>query len=167
MPEVDDFLPTARASAVHLEIRDTYRPDLELFHAWQRGHAPTERAAWWDEWFQTVAEATARGIVVRRARIVSEPITDYVRFEHAVTYRNLACGEQVRWLPRRLALDLAHPANDCWLVDGQILLIHHFSGDGDKIATEHVSDPAAVELYRTSFETIWQRAIAHEHYQPQ
>lgn len=62
-------------------------------------------------------KATARGVVVRRARIVSEPLSDYCRFEYDVTGPvNLAGGEEVRWLPRRRASDIALPGNDFWVL---------------------------------------------------
>ncbi|MFD3613332.1 DUF6879 family protein [Streptomyces atroolivaceus] len=38
----------------------------------------------------------ARGVKVCRARTVSEPGIDYIRFEHAITDANLCAGEQVR-----------------------------------------------------------------------
>jgi hypothetical protein len=73
----------------------------------------------------------ARGVVMRRARIVSEPVTDYIRWEHAVTPLNLDAGEQVRWLPRRHASDIPLPGNDFWLIDGRLAMFHFFTGDGD------------------------------------
>jgi hypothetical protein len=47
--------------------------------------------------------------------VVSEPVTDYIRFEHATTGSNLVVGEDVRWLPRHLATGLLLPANDYWV----------------------------------------------------
>jgi hypothetical protein len=69
-----------------------------------------------------VRHHVARGVKFRRARIVSEPVTDYIRFEHAITAGvNLAGGEQVRWLPRRRASDLCLPGNDFWPFDGRLV----------------------------------------------
>jgi hypothetical protein len=77
-----------------------------------------------------IADAVSRGVVVRRARIISEPVSEYIRWEHYVTRANIEAGEQVRWLPRRLASDLSLPGNDFWAFDAERLRIHHFSGDG-------------------------------------
>ncbi len=44
---------------------------------------------------------------------------------------NIAAGEQVRWLPRRRAVDLCLPVNDYWLFDNRLLRLHYFSGDGE------------------------------------
>jgi len=103
---------------------------------------------------------------MRRARIVSEPVTDYIRWEHAVTALNVGAGEQVRWLPRRHASDIALPGNDFWLIDGRLVMFHFFSGDGDWVApgSETTEDPAAVSLCASAFETVWARGIPHEKY---
>jgi len=88
------------------------------------------------------------GSKIRRARVVSEPVTEYIRFEHAITADlNVAAGEQVRWLPRRRASDLALPGSDFWLFDDQLIIFNHFAGDGswppDGFAT--TTDPAVVK----------------------
>jgi len=50
---------------------------------------------------------------VRQARIVSEPVTAYTRFLHdTATEPNIEAGEQIRWLPRKLASGIALPGND-------------------------------------------------------
>jgi hypothetical protein len=118
---IDDLCHAAAHSAVHLETRDSYMPADPDWLDWQAGRKfdPAER---WRGWFDLVAAAVARGVAVRRARIVSEPVSDYVRFEHEVTPGiNLAAGEQVRWLPRRRALDLMVPVCDLWLIDNRML----------------------------------------------
>jgi phytoene dehydrogenase-like protein len=52
--------------------------------------------------------------VVVEARIVSEPVTDYIKYEYDVTAAyNLASGEQVRWLPRQQTAGLLVPPSDC------------------------------------------------------
>ncbi len=166
--DVIDFLPAARRSAVHLESRDAYTPDSPRFLQWQHGQAPApeDRGAWWVDWHQAVAGAVARGVAVQRVRVVSEPLSEYVRFEHDVTYRNLAAGEEVRWLPRRRAIDLAIPSHDCWLVDDEILLVHHFAGNGDYLGTERLDEASAVRTYRDGIAQLWQRAIPHSEYRP-
>src|SRR5581483_7992998 len=107
----------ARVSAVHLEMRDVYAvaSEAERFAQWQRtGTIDVDQDAreHRQEWMNLVRELTARGVAVRRARIVSEPVTDYIRWEHAITPANLAAGERVSWLPRHRAADLALPGAD-------------------------------------------------------
>ncbi len=102
-----------------------------------------------------------------RARIVSEPVTDYIRFEDHVTAGNVAAGEQVRWLPRRRASDLALPGNDFWLFDDSFVAFLHFTGAGELSPEgdeERTTDPAVRRLCSTAFEAVWGRAVPHEEY---
>jgi hypothetical protein len=147
-------------------MRESYMPADPDWLDWQAGNRfdPAER---WRGWFDLIAAAVARGVAIRRARIVSEPVTDYVRFEYDVTPGiNLAAGEQVRWLPRRHALDLLVPVSDFWLIDDCVLAWNHFAGDGSWLATEPSGDPGLAKLCGSSFEAIWDRAIPHADYQP-
>ncbi|MFD7582754.1 DUF6879 family protein [Kitasatospora sp. NPDC059817] len=160
-------LAAAKISAVHLEMRDTYQPSDPEFIAWQQGKRldpAAERSSWWRPFLDVVAETTARGVAMRRARVVSEPVTDYIRYEYDVTFPNVRAGEQVRWLPRRQAADIALPGTDLWLFDGASVLFTYFSGVGEVVDREWRTEPAVVELVKSTFETVWERAIPHEEY---
>ena len=164
-PTFGELLGPCRRSAVHLEMRDVYYGTEKLVE-WQRGQRVdwADRDSWWGPFYQDVADAVARGVTVRRARIVSEPVTDYIRYEHYWTYANVAAGEQVRWLPRRHTTDLCLPGNDFWVFDADRIRIHHFSGDGDIIEREITDDGIAIEHCAAAFEAVWARAIPHEEY---
>jgi hypothetical protein len=159
-------MAACRHSAVHLEMRDGYMLDDPMFLAWQLGNVESSGRAE-SPWLKLMAATTGRGVQVRRARIVSEPVSEYVRFEYEVTDRhNVAMGEQVRWLPRRRATDLALPGNDFWLFDGRTLLLNHFNGDGDFVDHELIVAPEVVRLCATAFEAVWGRSVPHEEYEP-
>jgi hypothetical protein len=159
------FRSTARTAA-HLEMRDDYGGSSPAFAAW-RERRPYDRTGPDAAWHALVGSVTKRGATMRRARIISEPASDYIRFEHEVTpAANLAAGEQVRWLPRRKASDLALPGNDFWLFDGTAVLFNYFSGDGAAAGTELRDEPAVVKLCTAAFEAVWDRAVPHEDYRP-
>ncbi|MGI5143326.1 DUF6879 family protein [Streptomyces sp. CA-106110] len=166
IPEFAELIADCRRSAVHLEMRDVYfsNPRLE---AWQNGQGVDwdDRASWWRPYHQNIADAVARGVTVRRARIVSEPVTDYIRWEHYQTRANLEAGELVRWLPRHQAVDLLLPTNDYWVFDDRKVRVHHFSGDGHWAGKELVSDPHLVGIRQAAFEQVWERAIPHDEYE--
>ncbi|MEU7163664.1 DUF6879 family protein [Streptomyces morookaense] len=167
-PSFEELLRRAEESAVHLEMRDGYMLSDPAFIDWKAGMtiAPRER---WPQWFEWVGDARKRGVSVRRARIVSEPVSEYVRFEYEITKGlNIAAGEQVRWLPRRRATDLALPGNDFWLFDRKIVLINHFNGEGELAPDDEGirTEPEVVSLCAKAFETVWERAIPHEEYEP-
>ncbi|WP_200306472.1 DUF6879 family protein [Streptomyces adelaidensis] len=167
---VREGITKAQHSAVHLEMRDIYTPDDPEFARWRAGHQYDQDFAklpdWWWPWRDLVAETTARGVAMRRARIVSEPVTDYIRFEHDLTFANIAAGESVRWLPRRKAADIALPGTDLWMFDESSVLFTYFSGVGEVVDREWCTERATVELVSSAFEAVWERATPHEEYTP-
>jgi hypothetical protein len=109
----------------------------------------------------------ARGVRFRRARVVSEPLAPYIRFEHSMTdATNIDAGEDVRWLPRRFASDLCLPGNDFWLFDDRLIRFHLFSGEGEIVEDELCADPAVIRMCADAFERVWERAIPHASYRP-
>jgi hypothetical protein len=164
----DDPFEVCRFSAVHLELRDVYGVPGEaerfaLFQQTGRRDPALDQVAR-AGWMTTVRDMVARGVVVRRARVVSEPVSDYVRFEHAGTEDNLNAGELVRWLPRRQAADLMLPATDLWMWDNVAVQFTFFSGDGQVVDREWRTDAKTLDAVGAAFEAVWARAISHEQY---
>lgn len=174
MKQIDwaELIGSARVSAVHMEMRDSYavKQEAEEFERWRStGIAVTDLdSPGWADWSRIIRDAVSAGVVVRRVRIVSEPITEYARWLHATTGGNLASGELVRWLPRARASDLALPGNDFWVIDDHTVLFNHFTGDGDwaEEPFELRHEPAVIKLCSTAFDAAWERAVDHADYQP-
>lgn len=168
VPSFDELLDGAQHTAVHLEMRDTYGVSAEAddFARWKNsGERDTDPdSPYWAPWVALIKRTVARGVRVRRARIVSEPVSDYIRYEHASTQVNLDAGEQVRWLARRRASDIALPGNDFWLIDNRLIRWNHFTGDGRSAGGEISEDQAAAKLCAEAFEAVWSRGIPHADY---
>ncbi|MER6445453.1 DUF6879 family protein [Streptomyces venezuelae] len=168
VPDFADLLAGAQRSAVHLELRDAYSVgnETERFEAWRRGVRLDEgdQASWWRPWLDLVAATVERGVVMRRARVVSEPVSEYIRFEHSNAFTNVAAGEQLRWLPRARASALALPGNDFWLIDGCRVRFNVFSGDGEVVEPQYTEDAAVAQLCASGFEAVWDLGIPHEDY---
>jgi hypothetical protein len=164
LSQFTDLLAAAQRSAVHLEMRDAYDVGDPYFTAWAAGTS-FDRSERDQMWAGILAGPISRGVVMRRARIVSEPVTDYIRYEHAITDGcNIAAGEQVAWLPRRQASDLALPGNDFWLFDGATVVFNLFTGDGQWAGDEVSTGPAVAKLCAAAFEAVWERAVPHQEY---
>ncbi len=167
----DELMEAAQHSAVHLEMRDQYAvgDEADDFNTWFRdGRRDVDPASeYWAPWVDMIARAVGRGVTVRRARIVSEPVTDYIRYEHAGTVVNVAAGEQVRWLPRQRAADLMLPGADLWIFDGTQVLFNHFTGDGDWAdpPMELRTEPSIVKQCSDAFEAVWERGVPHDEYE--
>lgn len=166
--ERDNFFTTFKREALHLEMRDVYavKNEAERFARFlERGYRDHDLEA--EErrpWTTLVQDATAAGKVFRRARIISEPVTDYIRYEWEGTGSNVDAGEQVKWLPRRFASAIALPGNDFWLFDDSIVVFAVFAGEGDVFERQLTTDPAVVQLCRSAFEAVWSIAIPHGEY---
>lgn len=166
----DTYLAAYRHEAVHLEMRDIYSTDIEKdrFARW-RGHEsldPDEEVEWWRPWLALMKDNTGKGKTLRRLRIVSEPVTDYIRFEWLDAAMLVRAGEDVRWLPRRNTSALLLPGNDFWMFDGETVVFTNFSGNGLVLDHWLTTDPDIVGRCRSAFESAWALAIPHSQYQP-
>ncbi|MGW2794602.1 DUF6879 family protein [Streptomyces sp. NPDC001251] len=163
-----ELLGQTRRFALHLETRDSYAVPGESprFDAWLAGERTDweDRESWWSNWHTMVREATERGVAVRRARVIGEPASDYIRWEHFITYGNVACGEDVRWLPRRRASDLSLPGNDVWIFDDKVVQFNVFDGNSRWTHTDFSEDAAVIARCTAMFEAVWERAVPHDKY---
>jgi hypothetical protein len=166
----DQLLTTFRREAAHLEMRDIYATDIEKdrFQAWLCGETldPEAEAEWWRPWFELMQRNKQIGKTLRRLRIVSEPITDYIRFEWLDAAQLVRAGEDVRWLPRRNTSTLLLPGNDFWIFDRQTVAFTYFSGDGHVLDHQVTIAPEIVEVCAEAFEEAWRIAIPHDEYEP-
>ncbi|MFD3942997.1 DUF6879 family protein [Streptomyces sp. NPDC058579] len=171
VPTFEELLSSARHSAVHLEMRDTYMESDPSYVAWKAGvrNSAEDNDPELRPWLKWVRDATDRGVSVRRARVFSVPESDYVKFEHHVSEANIKAGEAIRWLPRRSATDIAFPGNDFWVFDNELVLVLHFDGNGECAPGEWIeltTDPVVRDLCMGSFEAVWNRATPHAEYRP-
>jgi hypothetical protein len=164
--ERDEFFTRFRHMALHLEMRDSYGTQVEKphLHKWERGEP--DDIEWLKPWFDTVRAGTQVGKVFRRVRIISEPITEYIRWEHMDAHLFVEAGEDIRWLPRRLVSPIAFPGNDFWMFDAEAVIFSVFSGNGDVIEWQLYTDAAVIQLCQSAFDAAWRLAIAHRDYQP-
>jgi hypothetical protein len=105
--------------------------------------------------------AQGQGWRFRRARIVSEPLANYIRFEYESARFNIAAGEEVRWLPRASAPGLLVPLCDYWVFDGRLVRFGLFAGGGRFTGHEMTAEPEAVRACAAAFEAVWERAVPH------
>ncbi|WP_033345449.1 DUF6879 family protein [Catenuloplanes japonicus] len=171
MPSISEaefgrLLETFGRESLHLEMRDAYGTETELPYmaAWSRGEP--DDLAWLAGWCDTLRAHTARGATVRRARIVSEPLSAYQRWSYSIAHPMVDAGEDIRWVPRWLVSSIGLPGNDFYLLDGRLVIFLLYTGDGLNAAFETSTDPGDVALCRSAFEAVWKVAIPHREYQP-
>jgi hypothetical protein len=162
--EFNDLFTSFQREALHLEMRDAYGTEVELPHLrkWLTGEP--DDTDWLQPWFDTVRAGTEAGKRFRRARIVSEPLSDYQRWVIKDTHLYVEAGEDIRWAPRRLVSTVALPGNDFWLFDDELVVFILFAGNGLVVNNLVTTDAAAIQLCRSSFETVWQLSIPNREY---
>jgi hypothetical protein len=164
--EFDALLTGFRSEAIHLETRDSYGTAVELPHLakWAAGE-PDDRC-WLQDWCTTLRAHVEAGRSVRRARIVSEPLSDYQRWSYSIAQPMVEAGEDIRWVPRRLVSSIAIPGNDYYLFDDRLAVFLIYAGNGLSVDKVTSTDPDDIRLCRTAFEAAWRVAIPHRGFEP-
>ncbi|MCD0448161.1 hypothetical protein LO762_02960 [Actinocorallia sp. API 0066] len=128
--ELHALFPAYRREALHLEMRDSYGTETELPHLARWAAGEPDDLAWLDPWCAMVREGRAAGKTLRRARVVSEPLSTYQRWAFDVAQPMADAGEDIRWIPRRRVSTALFPGNDFWLFDDELVVFLVFAGEG-------------------------------------
>ena len=164
--EFDKLLTTFEHQAIHLEMRDAYGTTVELPHMARWAAGEPDDLAWLDGWCDALRGHVKAGRSVRRARIVSEPLSDYQRWSYSIARPMLEAGEDIRWVPRRAVSSIALPGNDFYLLDDRLIVFLHYAGSGLAMDRVTSTDAGDISLCRTAFEAIWKVSIPHREYNP-
>ncbi|MFL1429347.1 MULTISPECIES: DUF6879 family protein [unclassified Nocardiopsis] len=158
-------------TAWKLEVRDLYNvaTEREEFEYWLRTGdlSLEEEHARTSAWHRNIRERTARGNRWKRVRFISEPLSDYIRWEHAATRYNQEAGEDIRWLPRHHPSVDEPPERDFWLFDDAWVCIIHFDEDGAPHRHEAIDSFAEVSRHCRWRDIAWRYAVPHAEYDPE
>ncbi|GAA0961299.1 DUF6879 family protein [Virgisporangium aurantiacum] len=161
-----EFQAAIRASrrAWHIEMSDTYNVEAEddPFARFLAGEH--DDYSWLGEWLGFIAEVTARGTVVQRARLVTLPHSDYTSWGLACAAALTRAGEDIRYLPREQALDIPFPKEDFWLFDDERIILSVFSDDGRQGGFASADDPGLLAQCQTVRNEVWARATPYSEY---
>jgi hypothetical protein len=163
--ELKSLFASFQREALHLEMRDSYGTATEIPHLvkWEAGEP--DDIDWLRPWFDTVRAGTQAGKVFRRARIVSEPISEYQKWVLKDSYLFVDAGEDTRRVPRRRISTVALPGNDFWLFDEHVVVFLIFAANGLVVDRQKTSDGTAIELCRAAFDAVWRLSIPDSEYQ--
>ncbi len=107
---------------------------------------------------------TRTGKAYRRARIVSEPISDYQKWVLKDSHLFVEAGEEIRWVPRNRVSTVALPGNDFWLFDDQVVVFLIFAASGLVVGRQKTTDRTAIALWRAAFDAVWKLSIPDSEY---
>jgi len=166
--QLNDLCRDISRSFVHLETRDAYGTEVELPHmaTWRRGEP--DDFAWLQWWLDMLRGHSAAGRSCRRARVVSEPLSDYQRWTMSHVSMFIEAGEQIRYVPRPRLTEVCLPGSgDFYVFDEQTVLFLHYAGDGTNASFELTDDPQVARVCTAAFEDVWKLTTPFVEYRPQ
>lgn len=122
-------------------------PDLSFMHGW----------------WATVEANVRAGKHYGRIRVLTEPLTDYLRFELSFTQQNVDAGEDIRVMPLDRARELDLLSEDFWLLDDALAAVMHFDRNGFCYA-DAVTEPHEVRRFREIRDRAWENAVPFRDY---
>jgi|SRR3954447_2277133 hypothetical protein len=164
--EFDGLLTGFTREAIHMETRDAYGTEVELPHMAKWAAGEPDDLEWLEGWCSALRQHQAAGRAVRRARVVSEPLSDYQRWSYSVAQPMVDAGEDIRWAPRRVVSSIAFPGNDFYLFDDRLVVFLHYAGNGTGTAKITSTSPDDVRLCRSAFDAVWELSVRHRDYRP-
>ena len=123
MPDLAWWLQNFERSAFRLETLPEYNvpQEAEMVARFKRGEPvdlPDDHP-----WLERVRHHCRAGKLMRRVRVVTYPLTDYLRMEMAWYRKSVAAGEDIRITETRLS-------GDFWLFDDQTVVVLHYDSEG-------------------------------------
>jgi hypothetical protein len=165
--EFDELLHSGfEREALHLEMRDAYGTAVELPYMAKWASGEPDDLEWLQDWCATLRQHVKACRCVRRARVVSEPLSDYQCWCYSIAYPMVEAGEDIRWVSRGLVSSVALPGNDFYLFDDRLALFLLYAGNGLSAGMLSSADPADLRLCRAAFEAVWRLPIPHREHTP-
>jgi len=138
MPDLFWWLGNFKRSAFRLETQPVYTvpQEVELLKRFRNGEAVSLGPD--HPWVVRVKDATAAGKTMQRVRVLSNPLTEYERFELSLYPESAEAGEDIRIMTGAAVSHTGFP--DFWLFDNSTAIILHYSVDGRFLMAEEQGD---------------------------
>jgi hypothetical protein len=149
--EFSEALRTFKRSAFRVEAQPAYalgdeQADFDRFLA--GSPTPPPEMAWYRPWVDQVAQWTRDRKTISRVRVLAEPPTDYQRWLLWGAPWFASIGEDIRYMNHSTAHRIGLPLQDWWLLDGERVIVMHFTAEGEVSGKELVTDKEFVASYR-------------------
>ncbi len=135
--------------AWRLETLPAYRvpQEEEAIRRFLAGEPVTREAT--QPWFDRVKAYVASGRSVGRVHVVTQPLTDYLRFEFEYYRHNVEAGEAVRILDVTNRANPLEGVQDFWMFDRSRIVLMHYESDGTQVNREvYEGDPEPFREYQ-------------------
>jgi hypothetical protein len=123
VPDLTWWLQNFERSAFRLETLPEYNvpQEAELLAKFKRGEPvdlPDDHP-----WLESVRRHCGAGKLMRRVRVATHPLTDYLRMELSWYRKSVQAGEDIRITETQLT-------GDFWLFDDQTVVVLHYDSAG-------------------------------------
>lgn len=148
MTTLEECFDSFAATAFRLEARPAYAvaSETERIEAFRRGLPRPERSVRTSPWLARIATTTVAGKHWQRVRVVSNPLTEYQRYQMASWVESQAAGEEVRIAPA----DHLARCDDFWLFDAGLpsaqVAVLRYDATGRYLGARITADPTVVML---------------------
>jgi hypothetical protein len=161
--EFGALFPGIKRSSWRWECQGDYKVDHPKVQRWREGKTedPEDTRGWWIEFQRGLKEA---GIPFERVRMLTEPLTEYLRWMLDITDWNIDAGEDIRWLPESKARELDMPRYDFYLFDDNRVVLMHFDDEKLLSGAEIVDDADVVAQHQEYRQRVWSLATPHREY---
>lgn len=142
-----DFTSLFQRRVFRLEALDYYHADNERepYARFLAGQVVDQ--AWRRPWQSLVRSVRKSGRTMERVHIVTEPVSDYVRFSLLHGYpASVEAGEDVRILGLATASEAGLPRDDFWLFDDDLAALLCYDEEGRVRQVSLTNDPDALVL---------------------
>ncbi|WP_280378020.1 DUF6879 family protein [Nocardia wallacei] len=158
-----DLFQRCTGEAFHLEVRDAYAvpAESEHFRRFLDGE-PDDYVTFQQPWLTLMRDVIAKGVAVRRIRVVSVPHSDYHRWVLVATAPSVEAGEDIRYVPRHVAGEV--PPDDWWMFDDELLAFNLVDTNGKPAGLAVTTDPQLVNHCRSVKQRLWELAIPYADY---
>lgn len=153
---------TFTTSVWRWECQGEYHEPVEdaPFQQWREG---SRDDAWLQPWAQFVRGLRQDGKTFSRVRMLTEPLTDYLRWMLDFTYVNVDAGEDIRWIEQHQARELGAPTHDFYVFDDVRVGILHFD-DAGVAGVELDDDVDVLRKHQQWRDLVWPLAVPHREY---
>jgi hypothetical protein len=114
-------------------------------------------------WQDTIRRAYARGARMRRVHVVTEPLSDYLRFEFTCYVPNVDAGEEIRILDLGKTGPLNLPDFDFWMFDEAEVVHMMYELDGTQTGRKLLDTPDVVQILAWR-DLAWDHSISFTEY---
>ena len=156
-----------QTSAFRLETLQLYAVDYEEipFKDFMQGKERYTHAVQ-SEYIDMVSKHVNSGRSMSRVHIISEPLSDYVRFEILWPYAdNVQAGEDVRLLPiKQNNWPENIPKEDFWIFDSKLVAVMNYDHEGRFLEAKLLHESHDIEKYLEIEESAVRSSIPYDVY---